>query len=60
MQYSWETKEADTTHQENEHKPNPNQFWGGGLANQSRDPATGLKQTVNRQYTYAVAECEFI
>jgi len=26
---------------------------GGWLASQSRDPTTGLKQTVNGQYTYA-------
>ena len=32
MEYSWETKEVDTTHQENEHKPNPNHLGGGGLA----------------------------
>ena len=29
MEYNWETKEIDTTHQESKHKPNPTQFRGG-------------------------------
>ena len=58
MEYYWETKEADTTHQEeNEHKPNPILFQGSG-GNYFRGQTTELKQNVNRQCTYALAEYE--
>jgi len=41
MECNWETNEIDTTHQESEHKPNPTQFRGRGLA--SPWPDYGIK-----------------